>query len=208
MNDPLEIHPALASELRRLLGQGVSVGELARRFGLPHLVVRMHRGCRPAKVARKRKPRRKAAGKRDEEIRRLWSDGWRGKELARRFKLSRGKVSAIVAGLPRENRSFGPEDHVRAEGSPPIPGPSRPPFPLRPIVREISIDPRDAVEGGPQSHRGSENPRAVLNDDLVVEMRRLRSEGWSMPRLSARFGVGRNTVCYALSGVTWGHVPE
>jgi hypothetical protein len=54
--------------------------------------------------------------------------------------------------------------------------------------------------------KGTGHWAARLDDLGVVEMRRLRSEGWSTGKLAARYGVSRNTVCYALNGTTWSHI--
>jgi orotate phosphoribosyltransferase-like protein len=56
--------------------------------------------------------------------------------------------------------------------------------------------------------KGSAHGRSKLTEDLVVEMRRLRLRGWSTGRLAKHFNVARNTVCYALNGTTWSHVPN
>ena len=224
-------------EFRRLWPLGWTADELARRFGVARNAVdlavaslpedvreraRLARLDRRAEAARLKAEARKAGVEarararglareaRDAEIRDLWSKGWRGTELARRHGLSAAKVSAIVAGSPREHRSFGPEDDARAEGSPPIPPAPAPPLPRRVAGAAPAgqADPRDRAGAGPTSVLGSAHGRAILDEGSVVEMRRLRRvEGWSTNRLAERFRVGRNTVCYALAGVTWRHVP-
>jgi hypothetical protein len=55
--------------------------------------------------------------------------------------------------------------------------------------------------------RGSAHGRAVLTEELVIEVRRLKAEGVSYPALVRRFGVGKVTLFYAISGRTWSHIP-
>jgi hypothetical protein len=50
--------------------------------------------------------------------------------------------------------------------------------------------------------------RAKLDEDKVVELRRLKAEGWTYPQLARHFGIARSTVHYALNGCTWRHVPR
>lgn len=66
-----------------------------------------------------------------------------------------------------------------------------------------SGDPRSGV-----SVRGSLHGMALLDEDKVREARRLRRGGWTTGQLARRFGVNRNTMCYALNGTTWRHVAD
>lgn len=218
-------------EIRRLWSEGVSSPEIGRRFGaspsyvwklcelqgVPDLRAARFVALAEAKrlqglardsEARDAEVRRSLASAaleaRDAEARRLWAEGWMGKDIARRLGIARSKVSSIVAGNPRPSRASGPEDNIRAEGSPEIPRPS-PRRSARPRPA-CPFDPRELIDSG-TSLRGSDHPGAKLDEARVIEMRKLRAEGWSTNRLSIRFGVGRNTVCYALNGTTWGHVP-
>jgi hypothetical protein len=108
-------------------------------------------------------------------------------------------------------------------------GPERPPAKRR---RIIAVPPPAlplpiATAGDPDRHKGHKEPpplvedddngngyargsrsgRARLDEDKVVEARRLHAEGLSTNALAARYGVGRVTMHYALVGKTWGHVP-
>jgi hypothetical protein len=57
--------------------------------------------------------------------------------------------------------------------------------------------------------RGSGHGRAKLDEDQVLEMKRLhRDEGWPRSRIAALFGVSPRTVEYAIAGKTWRHVLE
>lgn len=146
------------------------------------------------------------------EVRRLWGEGWSGKDLAARFRLAKSTVSAIVAGMPRPLRFAGPEDDVRVATPSPLPCPCPAPVPVPAPRRHqfpapaVPPDPADRLFPEPP-RRGSECGRAKLDEPKVSEMRRLRAEGWSTGRLARRFNVGRNTICYAINGTTWGHVP-
>jgi hypothetical protein len=176
---------------------------IAERFGLtteevrelcePRLREQARRDARAAQTIAKLQGVERQA-KRDTEIRRLWSSGTTGRALAARFGMAPSKVSGIVADLPRAVRYAGPESAPRLH---PLP---RPAAPLPPT------DPADRLVAEP-TVRGSEHGRAVLDEVKVIEMRRLRSEGWSTGRLAGRYGASRNTICYAISGKTWSHVP-
>ena len=56
--------------------------------------------------------------------------------------------------------------------------------------------------------RGSAHGRAKLDEPAVIEARRLKAEGWTYPALAERYGVGRVTLFYAISGRTWQHLPH
>jgi hypothetical protein len=145
---------------------------------------------------------------RDADIRRLWREGWEGKALARRFGLARSTVSEIIAARdsgtartarqgerseivwPHPRRRFRP---ATKPARPPLPSPSRP------------TDPADQL-GAKPTVRGSAHGRAVLDEPKVARMKRLRLEGWTTGMLAREFGVGRNTVCYVLTGKTWTNV--
>jgi hypothetical protein len=144
--------------------------------------------------------RAEALADRDAEIRRLWAAGWSGVRIAESFGVSRATVSRLVERKPRPRRYGDPHDaswpHPRRHAPRPAALPPR-----RVIGPAGTLPPHDIAQ------KGSANGRARLNEASVIEMRRLRSEGWKTPALATRYGVGRNTVCYALSGKTWEHVP-
>lgn len=54
--------------------------------------------------------------------------------------------------------------------------------------------------------KGAAHHNARLTDRVVVEMRRLKSEGFRLEEIAEEFGVGRTTVYDAVKGRTWGHV--
>jgi hypothetical protein len=64
----------------------------------------------------------------------------------------------------------------------------------------------DLMGLGPES-RGSAHHFARLDEAKVIEARRLKAAGSTYPELVERFGVGRVTLFYAISGRTWSHVP-
>lgn len=54
------------------------------------------------------------------------------------------------------------------------------------------------------SMSGERNGRAKLNEESVREIRRLYAAGGtSIPKLAAKFGVGKSAVGYVVQGVTW-----
>lgn len=54
---------------------------------------------------------------------------------------------------------------------------------------------------------GMENGRAILTDQLVLELRRLYAAGHSSVELATRFGLGRVAVYRAATGRSWRHLP-
>jgi hypothetical protein len=204
-----EIDEETIGEIRRAYkrrGSDSTAWAIAARFGLTtEEVVELcdqrrralaRREAKAAeKIARRTAAERRAAAeeKRAAEIRRLWSAGTTGRALAAKFGMAPSKVSGIVGDLPRPVRYAGPESAPRL---PPLPRPTVPLLPPEPadrLVREPTV-------------RGSQHGRALLDEAKVIEMRRLRSQGWSTGRLATRYGVARNTACYAISGRTWGHI--
>lgn len=53
---------------------------------------------------------------------------------------------------------------------------------------------------------GERNSRAVLTEQVVVEMRRLRSEGMRYDDMASRFGVSYQACHRACVGATWRHI--
>jgi hypothetical protein len=56
------------------------------------------------------------------------------------------------------------------------------------------------------SHKGMTSGASKLNDQQVLEMRRLREDGSSLAELALRFGVSGGTVCHICNHVTWRHL--
>jgi transcriptional regulator len=54
--------------------------------------------------------------------------------------------------------------------------------------------------------RGSQLGQAKLTEAKVIELRRLREEGWTYNRLAARYQVTRAAVIWAVQRKTWAHV--
>ena len=52
--------------------------------------------------------------------------------------------------------------------------------------------------------RGARNGMAKLDPEMVAGMRRLRSNGWSYPRIAASVGIAYSTARAAIIGQTWG----
>jgi hypothetical protein len=58
----------------------------------------------------------------------------------------------------------------------------------------------------PATWTGATNPNSgkpKLSPEMIVEMKILRSQGWSTGTLAKRYGVTRATICYALLGRTF-----
>jgi DNA-binding CsgD family transcriptional regulator len=172
--------------------------------------------ARESEKRRVQEARSRAMGKRrelllagrDAEIRRLWSEGVSNRELVERFGLAKSTISGIVASLPKRPRRFGdpwdvtwPYPRRRAPDNPAFTRASRE------FKKVEPLDPADILGSHAVGPKGSAHGRSKLTEEKVIEMRRLRSEGWTTPQLARRFGVSRNTACYAMSGATWKHVP-
>jgi hypothetical protein len=56
--------------------------------------------------------------------------------------------------------------------------------------------------------RGVRNAFAKLDDEAIREIRRLRREGWSQPKIAAHFGTPNSNVNKILKGKAWKHVQE
>ncbi len=54
--------------------------------------------------------------------------------------------------------------------------------------------------------RGDEHPGRKLTEADVREVRRLRADGWSYPKLGVKFGVHSTTMLEIALGRTWTHV--
>ncbi len=64
----------------------------------------------------------------------------------------------------------------------------------------------DALAHGTTA-RGVKCPQSKLTDSTVIELRKLRQEGITVPKLSQMFGVSLRTVYRALTGESWSHIP-
>lgn len=53
---------------------------------------------------------------------------------------------------------------------------------------------------------GSKNGYAKLNENDVVEIRRLRKTGITYRELAFKFGVGVQNICHIVKGRRWGHI--
>lgn len=54
--------------------------------------------------------------------------------------------------------------------------------------------------------RGENRVQSKLTATQVLEMRALRAEGWSYPKLAERYNVSHPTIQAAIKGVTWKHI--
>ncbi len=55
--------------------------------------------------------------------------------------------------------------------------------------------------------RGEHHGRAKMTEEGVIEARRLSAEGWTLARLSERYGVLITTLSMIIRRETWQHVP-
>jgi hypothetical protein len=229
-----QIGPEERRELRELRAAGQELAPLARRFGVSTAAVWCHvsdpetaarwRAVRDGRLRSAAARRARAAGRarakraagradRDREIRELRAAGWSVRALADRFALAVGTVSRIApTGRPAAERL---DDPPAAPPPAAIPAVGPDPTPAGQLPAAESIPP-DA--DGPARHGygyyapaiGSDHGRAVLDEERVAEMRRLRRDDpkrWTYPALAERYGVHRQTVFHILSGRTWRHVP-
>lgn len=67
--------------------------------------------------------------------------------------------------------------------------------------RDVSV-----VRGQGNYARGERQAQAKLTDAAVAEMRKLRTAGWLLKDLAARFGVSQGTVSWVINGKAWKHV--
>jgi lambda repressor-like predicted transcriptional regulator len=57
-------------------------------------------------------------------------------------------------------------------------------------------------------NKGERHGNSKLTAEQVVEMRRLRREGWSLEQLMARYELTSSAILHALSGKHWSHIPD
>ena len=66
---------------------------------------------------------------------------------------------------------------------------------------------RGREKRGVTAVRGSECYNAVLNEEIVSKIKRMRAEAWIGPtQLSAMFGVSKHAIKQVIAGKTWKHV--
>jgi len=63
----------------------------------------------------------------------------------------------------------------------------------------------DALSHGTTA-RGEKLPHSKLTDSKVIELRKLRLEGVTVPKLSQMFGISLRTVYRALTREAWSHI--
>tara|TARA_R110002012_G_C11472772_1_gene594153 strand:+ start:308 stop:805 length:498 start_codon:yes stop_codon:yes gene_type:complete len=63
----------------------------------------------------------------------------------------------------------------------------------------------DALKHGTTA-RGERLPQSKLTDSKVIELRKLRAEGVTVPKLSEMFGINLRTVYRALTKESWSHI--
>jgi hypothetical protein len=110
-------------------------------------------------------------------------------------------------GMP----TIGPAPKFNRAAAPPetLPSPARPPEPARPPAPLAR--PRDVAPPGGSLRlgfhaRGEEIPQSKLVPAKVAELKRLRAEGWSAPRLAGRYGISVQSACNVINGKTWRHI--
>ncbi len=64
---------------------------------------------------------------------------------------------------------------------------------------------RDMVRKGRAKH-GAEHAKSKLTEEKVREIRRLRTEGWTLRRLAAHFGVTRDAIWKVSTKSSWRHI--
>jgi hypothetical protein len=61
-------------------------------------------------------------------------------------------------------------------------------------------------KGRANKAKGSKHGMAKLSENNVLSMLRLRAKGWTLERLSLKFGVGTMQVSRICSGNRWAHL--
>lgn len=65
----------------------------------------------------------------------------------------------------------------------------------------------DRIRDG-TDNKGERHGNSKLTAEQVVEMRRLRREGWSLEQLMMRYELTNSAVLHALDGTHWSHIPD
>lgn len=82
-----------------------------------------------------------------------------------------------------------------------------PPAPAAPLVEMLAAAAPPAAPAAPADPSKPRQSAPKLDDDDVIELKRLRAGGWSYAALVARFGVAKSTIHAALTGATHAHIP-
>lgn len=61
--------------------------------------------------------------------------------------------------------------------------------------------------GRTYDRRGTGNPKAILTEDQVMDIRRREATGTSRRSLEEEFGVSKSTIGYLVTGRSWSHLP-
>lgn len=64
---------------------------------------------------------------------------------------------------------------------------------------------RDKKKRGRQA-LGERHGKSVMSESLVTELRGLRANGWSLGKLSIRYGIDKTTVAQIVNRKTWRHI--
>ena len=62
------------------------------------------------------------------------------------------------------------------------------------------------IDEGIHPGKGATHWAAKLNEEIVLQMRKLRAAGRSVNEIARQFGVRHNTASQAISGASWAHV--
>lgn len=57
-----------------------------------------------------------------------------------------------------------------------------------------------------ENNIGSRNPNALLTEEKVIQIRKMRAAGLSRKEIADYFDLSRSTVQKAYTGITWKHV--
>ena len=60
---------------------------------------------------------------------------------------------------------------------------------------------------GHNGFKGEKNPNSKLTESDVLQMRKLRKEGWQYPDLVNQFGMPKRSIKRIVKGISWGHLP-
>lgn len=130
------------------------------------------------------------------------SDGYASFTAGKKGNRTREKVHRLVAELFIPNPNNLPEvDHL--DGNRMNPSKDN----LEWVTHEENIQRAHKKESYKGRYVGQDNPKAKLNENLVMQLRSEYKAGASVKELCDKYGYPWNTIGNAVKGYTWGHLP-
>ncbi len=130
------------------------------------------------------------------------SDGYASFTAGKKGNRTREKVHRLVAELFIPNPNNLPEvDHL--DGNRMNPSKDN----LEWVTHEENIQRAHKKGSYKGRYVGQDNPKAKLNENLVMQLRSEYKAGASVKELCDKYGYPWNTIGNAVKGYTWGHLP-